>query len=46
MQATIPNMQLKLTKQPVTSIAGAVVAPERPGSLIWCYVRGGAIRGS
>ena len=31
------NMKLKLTRQPVTPLADASSAPERPGSLTWCY---------
>ena len=31
-----PNMKLKLTKEPVTSIAYANDAPEPLGSLTWC----------
>ena len=31
-------MELKLTRQPVTPLAYASSAPERPGSLTWCYV--------
>lgn len=32
------NMKLKRTKQPVTPIAFAIVAPERLRRLTWCYV--------
>jgi len=31
-------MKLKLTKEPVTSIAGAIAAPEPLRSLTGCYV--------
>jgi hypothetical protein len=31
-------MKLKLTKEPVTWLAGATQAPEPLGSLTWCYV--------
>jgi hypothetical protein len=34
------NMKLKQTKEPVTSIAGAIAAPEPLRSLTWCYVPG------
>jgi len=32
-------MKLKLTWQPVTPLAYATGAPERPGSLTWCYTK-------
>lgn len=32
-----PNMKLKLTKEPVTSVACATAAPEPLGSLTWCW---------
>ena len=41
---TAPNIQLKYapfgrrTWQPVTSLAGASAAPERPRRLTWCYM--------
>ena len=34
------NMKLKQTKEPVTSIAGAIAAPEPLRSLTWCSAYG------
>ena len=34
---TAPNIKLKRTWQPVTPVACATSAPERPRRLTWCY---------